>query len=103
MKQIKSKIRDLQNNFTYVFGKKTFLGRGEAIIIDEPEHGNLGDQAIAFAENQFLVNHVSVRDVEHLIESKTISEIKSIKKKYWKKRISFFSWGRKFRDTLSKV
>lgn len=43
MKQIKSTIRDLRNNFTYVFKKKTFLGRGEAIIIDEPEHGNLGD------------------------------------------------------------
>lgn len=90
MKQIKSKIRDLQNNFTYVFGKKTFLGRGEAIIIDEPEHGNLGDQAIAFAENQFLVNHVSVRDVEHLIESKTISEIKSMKKNIGKKELVFF-------------
>lgn len=51
----------------------------------------MGDQAIAFAKNQFLANHVSVRDVEHLIENKTISEIKYMKK-YWKKEL-VFSWG----------
>lgn len=43
MMQIKSTIRDLQNNIIYILERKTFLGRGEAIIIDEPEHGNLGD------------------------------------------------------------
>lgn len=96
MRQIKSMIRDFQNNFSYIFGKKTFLGKGEAIIIDEPEHGNLGDQAIAFAENQFLVNYVSVQDVEHLIESKAISEIKSMKKNIRKEELVFFHGGGNF-------
>lgn len=55
---LKQNRRNLKNKIDFLIGdKNSFHPETPVVLLDEVSHGNLGDQAIAYAEHQFIKKH----------------------------------------------
>mgnify|MGYP004700709437 CR=1 FL=1 len=93
---IKVYLRKIKRKLTFILTKNSFrLPKSEkpkAFIFGIPDHANLGDQAIAIAENNFIKTHTKFIPV--LIEfSQTNSAIKKVKKKISKNDVILLHGG----------
>lgn len=81
---IKSFYRNLKNNLKYVIGSGEKWQRENnevtIFILDEPSHGNIGDQAIAYAESSFVKKNFPTIAIVEFTEDKILSNLKNLKK-----------------------
>lgn len=80
----KSFYRNLKNNVKYLIGSVEKLekrsGNPSVFILDEPSHGNIGDQAIAYAESSFIKKNFPKMEIFEFTEDEILKKIKKIKK-----------------------
>ena len=97
----KTFLRKLKYNFEYWTGSKEYIidnGSDEQklFILDQPAHGNLGDQAIAFAENEYLKRILPKREIIEITEDVLLPRLKSLQKSINSDDIIFLNGGGNF-------
>lgn len=94
---LKQNRRKLINNMGYLIGDKRGHYKDHPyILLDEVSHGNLGDQAIAYAEHQFVKKYSGV-DMFSFLDFESIGKLRSLKTGIDNKNsILFFHGGGNF-------